>query len=232
MTCANCITKVKSILLKIDGITNVDLDLNTEKAEITMSKHISTPTLANSFKGTNYALSDFDPIVNVPANLDEKEVTLKSYLPIFLIFGYISAVTLIIEFLKVEFVLSSWMSNFMAGFFLVFSFFKLLDVPAFAMSYSSYDVISKKFYGYGLVYPFIELLLGISFLFSQLHFWSSLVTVIIMSVSLIGVIQSIMKKSNFQCACLGAVFKLPLSKITLFEDALMLLMSVVTLIIM
>ena len=100
------------------------------------------------------------------------------------------------------------------------------------MSYSSYDIIAKKVYAYGYIYPFIELLLGVSFLFPHLHFWSSLATIIVMSISLIGVIQSLVRKSKFQCACLGAVFKLPLSKITFFEDALMILMSVFTLLIL
>ena len=32
---------------------------------------------------------------------------------------------------------------------------------------------------------------GVSFLFPHLHFWSSLATIIVMSISLIGVIQSL-----------------------------------------
>ncbi len=57
-------------------------------------------------------------------------------------------------------------------------------------------------------------------------YWTAL---IVMSVSIIGVIQSMLRKSKFQCACLGAVFKLPLSKITLLEDALMILMNGISL---
>lgn len=46
-----------------------------------------------------------------------------------------------------------------------------------------------------------------------------------MSVSTIGVIQTLRIKSDFQCACLGTIFKLPMTRITLFEDLLMVLMS-------
>ena len=46
-----------------------------------------------------------------------------------------------------------------------------------------------------------------------------------MGVSLIGVAQSLLAKRQIQCACLGAVFKFPMSRITVFEDALMVAMS-------
>ena len=46
-----------------------------------------------------------------------------------------------------------------------------------------------------------------------------------MSISIIGVLQAVLNKKKIQCACLGAVFKLPMSTITIIEDALMILMS-------
>lgn len=52
------------------------------------------------------------------------------------------------------------------------------------------------------------------------------VTVVIMSVSLIGVLQSVLNKKKIQCACLGSVFNLPMSTVTIIEDGLMIAMSV------
>ncbi len=46
-----------------------------------------------------------------------------------------------------------------------------------------------------------------------------------MSISIIGVLQAVLNKKKIQCACLGAVFNLPMSTITIIEDALMILMS-------
>jgi hypothetical protein len=46
-----------------------------------------------------------------------------------------------------------------------------------------------------------------------------------MGVSTIGVMQSIIAKKVIQCACVGTIFKLPLGKVTLFEDLLMVVMS-------
>ena len=47
------------------------------------------------------------------------------------------------------------MRFFMAGFFLVFSFFKLLDINAFADAYSRYDLLAMRWRGWGLIYPFV-----------------------------------------------------------------------------
>jgi hypothetical protein len=46
-----------------------------------------------------------------------------------------------------------------------------------------------------------------------------------MGVSIIGVVRSVMNKRKIRCACLGAVFNLPMSTVTIIEDALMIVMS-------
>ena len=46
-----------------------------------------------------------------------------------------------------------------------------------------------------------------------------------MSISIIGVIRSVTNKRKIKCACLGAVFDLPMSTVTIIEDALMIAMS-------
>jgi uncharacterized membrane protein YphA (DoxX/SURF4 family) len=113
----------------------------------------------------------------------------------------------------------------MAGFFLVFSFFKLLNLKGFTESYVMYDVIARKVPVWAYVYAFIELGLGIAFLVDFNPMATNLVTLVVMSVSIIGVLQSVLNKKRIQCACLGAVFNLPMSTITIIEDALMIAMS-------
>jgi hypothetical protein len=46
-----------------------------------------------------------------------------------------------------------------------------------------------------------------------------------MAVSSIGVIQSVFQKRKIRCACLGTVFNLPMSTVTLVEDGLMIAMA-------
>jgi hypothetical protein len=117
------------------------------------------------------------------------------------------------------------MQHFMAGFFLVFSFFKLLNLKGFAESYAMYDVLARKIPAWGYVYAFLELGLGISYLLNFNPILTNAVTFIVMSISIIGVLQSVLNKKKIQCACLGAVFNLPMSTVTIIEDGLMILMS-------
>lgn len=52
----------------------------------------------------------------------------------------------------------------------------------------------------------------------------------VMSVSIVGVLQSVLNKKRIQCACLGAVFNLPMSTVTIIEDALMIVMNAIMMI--
>ena len=120
----------------------------------------------------------------------------------------------------------------MSGFFLTFSFFKMLDLTGFADSYSMYDIIGKKFRQWGYIYAFIELGLGIAYAVNFQPVLTNFITLIVMSVSIIGVLQSVLNKRKIKCACLGAVFNLPMSTVTIIEDALMIAMSIIMLFIM
>lgn len=117
------------------------------------------------------------------------------------------------------------MRYFMAGFFLVFSFFKLLDIRAFANAYAGYDLLAARWHGWGLVYPFVELALGMAYLANYNPDLTNWTTVIVMGFSATGVIRAVTNKTQIQCACLGTVFKLPMSTVTIVEDVGMVLMA-------
>ena len=113
----------------------------------------------------------------------------------------------------------------MAGFFLVFSFFKLLNLRAFADAYAGYDVLAARFKAWGFIYPFVELGLGLAYIVQGHALWLNLVTIIIMGFSSIGVIRSVLSKQGIQCACLGTVFNLPMSTVTIVDDLGMVAMA-------
>jgi hypothetical protein len=117
------------------------------------------------------------------------------------------------------------MRYFMAGFFLVFSFFKLLDIKAFANAYAGYDLLAARWHGWGMVYPFVELALGMAYLSHYNPVFTHWATIIVMGFSAIGVIRAVTNKTKIQCACLGTVFKLPMSTVTIVEDVGMVLMA-------
>lgn len=113
----------------------------------------------------------------------------------------------------------------MAFFFLVFGVFKLNNLQGFANAYAMYDVIAMKSRTYALAYPFIEIGLGILYLFSIGGIWRDVVTLIIMSISAYGVWKALQVQDEIHCACLGTVFKVPMTKVTLFENLFMALMA-------
>lgn len=229
MTCSGCAAKVQSLLSSVDGVENVKVNLEKNEADVTMHHHISTNELQNALKNyPKYQLSE-QAHHSVAATSEETKTWFETYKPILLIFAYITGITFLIEWQN-GFNAMRWMNNFMGGFFLAFSFFKLLDLKGFAESYFTYDIIAKRWPGYGYVYAFIELALGIAFIANFNPLLTNAVTFIVMSISIIGVLQSVLNKRKIKCACLGAVFNLPMSTVTIIEDALMIVMSAVSII--
>lgn len=231
MTCNGCVAKAKSELLKLGDITEAAVQLTAPQATITMQKHIPVQELQNALnKAGNYTITEADGGMHHTLRAEEHASWFSTYKPILLIGAYIIGTTLLLEMAVGAFNTERWMSNFMAAFFLTFSFFKLLDVKAFAESYSTYDIMAKRWQGWGYVYAFIELLLGLAYLLRFNPLLTNGVTFVVMSISIIGVLQSVLNKRKIKCACLGAVFNLPMSTITIIEDALMIGMSAVMLI--
>ena len=228
MTCGNCVAKAKSQLLMLGDITEANIQLTAPQATISMQKHIPVKELQKALsKAGNYTITEADGGMHHIATAEKDASWFSTYKPILLIGAYITGTTLLLEATKGAFNVETWMRNFMAAFFLTFSFFKLLNLKGFAESYSTYDVIAKQWQGWGYIYAFIELLLGLAYLVGFNLLVTNIATFIIMSISIIGVLQSVLNKRKIRCACLGAVFNLPMSTITIIEDALMIGMSAI-----
>lgn len=232
LTCDGCLATVKKKLAQIVGIESVTISDNRDEATIRMSQHISIETLKAALN-PKYQITEKQEAMPIStpsvsrvleAETDNR-TWFETYKPILLIFGYILLVSC---FASSD--LMTWMRYFMAGFFLVFSFFKLLDLQGFADSYQMYDIVAKAIPAFGFVYPFIELGLGVAYLIDFQPIVTNWITLIVMSVSLIGVLQSVFNKRKIQCACLGAVFNLPMSTVTIIEDLLMVVMALVMLV--
>ncbi len=230
MTCGGCETTVKSKLLMLPDVTAVAVSKETKTATITMEKNIALSELQKTLGGSEgkYQISALQH-----NETDEQAKSwFETYKPLLLIFGFVTLVAFVMQINNEGFDVMQFMQHFMAGFFLVFSFFKFLDLKGFAESYAMYDVIAKRIPAWGYIYPFIELGLGLAFCINYQPNLANTATLIVMSVSIIGVLQSVLSKSKIQCACLGAVFKLPMSSLTIIEDGLMIAMSVTMLFMM
>jgi len=227
MTCANCEAKVKSALLTLPDVTTAEVSKEKGTVTITMDKHIALSELQNAIaaKG-NYTISAGQH----SEAAEQTKSWFATYKPLLLIFAYITVIAAIASFYNGTIHAMDFMQIFMAGFFLTFSFFKMLNLSGFAESYVMYDIIAKRVPAWAYLYAFIELALGIAYAINFNPFITNLTTLIVMSVSIIGVLQSVLNKKKIQCACLGAVFNLPMSTVTIIEDALMIAMSATMLI--
>jgi len=227
MTCGSCEAKVKSSLLMLPNVTAVEVSKENKTATISMEKHIALSVFQQALdKKYSITALEHSEIAEQTKNW------FATYKPILLIFGYITIISVIGAVSASGFNWLQGMNVFMAGFFLTFSFFKMLNLQAFAESYAMYDVVAKKVKAWGYIYAFVELALGIAYATNFEPVITNTVTLVVMTVSIIGVLESVFNKRKIRCACLGAVFKLPMSTVTIIEDALMIAMSIAMLVMM
>ena len=148
------------------------------------------------------------------------DITWRSYIPLGVIVALIFVVALI-PTIAIQGENGFWypfLINFMTGFFIVFGGFKLLDLKGFAEGYSTYDLIAQKWFGYGYLYPFIELGFGFVMLAGFHPEWLLWSEFALMSISGLGVVLKLAKREQIQCVCLGTTLKVPLTYVTLIED--------------
>src|SRR3989338_2116482 len=95
-----------------------------------------------------------------------------SYIPLMVIILMITTVSLVVSWTQVDrFSFRSFIIYFMTGFFLVFASFKLMDLRGFAEGYTTYDLLASRFFIYGYMYPFIELIFGFLMLAGYHPLW-------------------------------------------------------------
>ncbi len=146
---------------------------------------------------------------------------LSLYRPLLILGGLLAVVPLAFFASTGQLTLHNWMQLFMAGFFMSFAYFKLIDIGGFASAFSGYDLVAGKWPAWGYLYPFIELGLGLAYLTGFSLIATNWIALILMSASLIGVTKAVMSKTKIRCACLGVTFNLPMSTVTIVEGALM-----------
>ena len=217
MTCQNCRKNVEKRLASFEGISNVSVSLEKEEGHFEAQHPVSVSILSD-YLGEKYTVA-----VLGASTMELTDSKLKQLRPLFLIFFYVTAGTVFLSFGKE---LTSFMTNFMGLFFIVFSFFKFLDYSAFPASFQAYDPIAMRFTIYAWLYPFIETSLGICFLLqwqTTIALWA---TLFILGSTTYGVLEQLLKKNKIQCACLGTVLNLPMTEATLIENVIMLSMAI------
>lgn len=226
MTCQACVKTITDKLSGIAGIKTVDVSLADKRANIVSERNIGLSEVSSALADSpKYSASEYKAITSTAKSEPTEASLLKTYKPLIAIFSFILLVSISYQISLGVFNTHIFMNHLMAGFFIGLSFFKLLDLKAFSESFSSYDPIAQRWLSYGYIYPFVELGLGLLFISGKLLMLANAGTVIVLSVTTYGVYKRLQSKSQFQCACLGTTFNLPLSNVTIVENVAMIAMA-------
>lgn len=235
LRCGGCVGTIAPVLDAAPGVKGWSADTDSPDKVLTVEgDDVGRDRVAGLLRSVGYdVLAELPAEVAVARGADAVRPAepKTSYYPLALLVGYILGVVLLVEYAAGGFVWHRAMTHFMAGFFLAFSFFKLLDVRAFADAYQTYDLVAAWSRAYALAYPFIELALGVAYLVHFEPVLTNAVTLVVMLAGTAGVVNTLVHRRKIRCACLGAVFNLPMSYVTLAEDGLMAAMAAVMLVV-
>lgn len=143
--------------------------------------------------------------------------SIKDFYPLF----GILAIVVLLTTLGIYFLEQSLMLAFMGYFFLVFGLLKVIKIKGFVEAYQMYDLLAMRSKSYAYLYPFLEIGFGLAYLLVWQIQIVSMVVFFVMLVGAYGIYLKLKAKEEIPCACLGTVFKVPMTWVTLGEDLLM-----------
>ena len=142
---------------------------------------------------------------------------IKSFTPLIAVFGTSFLITI---------TLNKNFQDFMGISICLLAMLKIMDIEAFGISFKKYDLISYRFKKWIYIYPFCELLIGISFLLSAPPSSVILIAFILGIIGMASVFKAVyLDKLKLNCACVGGYAKTPLGIISFIENLLMTIMS-------
>ena len=226
MTCNNCKASVEKYLNELPNISHVSIDLEKGEVEVTMEKHVASDALQNALP-EKYIVSEMkikeDSASNNSSRIPSDKTKLQQLKPLVLILFYITSAAVLLHYND-----WSWnecMLDFMGLFYIVFGFFKMLDLKGFTESFKMYDPLAKRLPIYGWIYPFIETALGVMFLMRFQVNIALIMTLVVLGITTLGVTKTLLDKKSIRCACLGTALKLPMTEATLIENTIMIAMA-------
>lgn len=229
MTCGGCKASVKKYLSGINDITDVNVDLEKGEVALSMSKHVAAKTLQHALP-SKYTLTEKqeDKTSLLSVSIEKEKSKLQQLKPLLIILFYICSASILLHYKDWSW--SEFMLDFMGLFYIVFSFFKMLDLKGFPESFKMYDPLAQRIPIYGWIYPFIETALGLMFLMRFEITTALIITLVVLGITTIGVTKTLLDKKSIRCACLGTALKLPMTEATFIENSIMLVMAVLMLI--
>jgi len=120
------------------------------------------------------------------------------------------------------------MPRTMGTIFLVLGLLKLTDLRSFSNIFSKYDVVAKRVPVYGYLYPFLEIMIGLSLFVKDYRVPAYKTIIVLMTIGLFGIFGIMVSKGStlrLRCGCMGSLLHVPLSYVTISENLVMIAMS-------
>ena len=229
MTCGGCKASVEKHLLDLKEISEVEITLKNKEVVITMGNPIEASELQKALPSKyKVSLIENNFVSKALSNSEDEKSKLQQLKPLILILFYITTASVLLNYQNWD--RNEIMLDFMGLFYIVFSFFKLLDLKGFSESFKMYDPLASRISIYGWMYPFIEVVLGLMFLMNFGVKTALVITLIVLGITTIGVTKSLLDKKSIRCACLGTALKLPMTEATFIENAVMIVMAILLLV--
>ena len=109
----------------------------------------------------------------------------------------------------------------------VLALLKLQDIESFSTMFLNYDLLARRWVGYGYVYPFAEGLAGVLMVARVLDWISVPVALFIGTVGAVSVFKAVyIDRREIKCACVGGASKVPLGFVSLTENLMMIGMAI------
>ena len=223
MTCEGCKSSVENKLSSLDGVDNVKVDLARGQAVVYSKNPVSFSLIKETLPPKYSLINEQDINLDTHGEATIKGSKIKQLKPLFIILGYIFIASILLNYKNWN--SSNAMLDFMGLFYIIFSFFKILDVKGFSMLFRMYDPLAKQAPIPGYIYPFIEVILGLMFLIRYEVNIALILTLVVLGITTIGVTQTLLNKRSIKCACLGTTLNLPMTEATFIENALMIIMA-------
>ncbi len=140
LNCNTCVAAVKPYLDSEPSITAWNVDIAASEKTLTVhGDAVSGAVVRDAVAKAGFrVLDELVPETSRTAEaIPDEQPEAITYFPLLLILAFLLGTTGLLELKEGGFLWYRAMNNFMGGFFLVFSFFKLLNLRGFADSYES-----------------------------------------------------------------------------------------------
>ena len=120
--------------------------------------------------------------------------------------------------------------NIIASILISFGLIKLYNLYEFVSIFSKYDIITQYLPIYAYIFPFLEILLGLSIIIIKKNIYIQKIyqmIVLYTIINLIGIYNGLQSKIPLKCGCMGSYFDLPLSNLTIIENLMILIKTII-----